>query len=236
MTSFLDFQPFLKGFQSVNKYLRDLTEDINNPNYFKRIVSPFKNFQVTPLSNESTILEFFNSYACQANPYGCKSKLKLEQYRLEIQYIINMFCAVYKKFLTAIDHIDYHPPQMQNTTQVKRSEEYDLYGHNHSHTQTLTSSEENFLDKFLDVMYKNNPSLHKNLSHMKRVGILTWILGWGVYSNAQSISKIKDNLHTLQRQNQLQDKQIKHLTKYLNLTMSVETVKCCMRWSLRCSL
>ena len=54
---------------------------------------------------------------------------------------------------------------------------------------------------------------------MKRVDILTWILGWAVYSNAQSISKIKDNLHTLQRQNQLQDKQIKHLAKYLNLTM-----------------
>ena len=30
---------------------------------------------------------------------------------------------------------------------------------------------------------------------------------------------MKDNLHTLQRQNQLQDKQIKHLAKYLNLTM-----------------
>ena len=54
---------------------------------------------------------------------------------------------------------------------------------------------------------------------MKRVGILMWILGWGVYSNAQSISKIKNNLHTLQKQNQLQDKQIKHLAKYLNLTM-----------------
>ena len=54
---------------------------------------------------------------------------------------------------------------------------------------------------------------------MKRVSILTWVLGWGVYSNAQSILKIKDNLHTLQKQNQLQDKQIKHLAKYLNLTM-----------------
>ena len=54
---------------------------------------------------------------------------------------------------------------------------------------------------------------------MKRVGILTWILGWGIYSNARSISKIKDNLHTLQKQNQLQDKQIKYLAKFLNLTM-----------------
>ena len=48
---------------------------------------------------------------------------------------------------------------------------------------------------------------------MKRVGILTWILGWEVYSNA-SISKIKDNLHSLQKQNKLQDKQIKHLVNF----------------------
>ena len=120
-----------------------------------------------------------------------------------------MFCAIYKKFLTAIDHIDYHPSQRQNTTQVKRSEMYSLFGHYQTQTQTLTPSEEHFLDEFLKALYKINPPLHKSLTHMKRVGILTWILGWGVYSNARSISKIKDNLHTLQKQNQLQDKQIK---------------------------
>ena len=69
------------------------------------------------------------------------------------------------------------------------------------------------------ALQKINPSFHWELSRMKRVGMHTWVLGWGVFSNAQSITKIKDNLHTLQRQNQLQDKQIKHLAKYLNLTM-----------------
>ena len=54
---------------------------------------------------------------------------------------------------------------------------------------------------------------------MKRVGIFTWILGWGIFSNARNIAKIKDNLHTLQKQNQLQDKQINQLANYLNLTM-----------------
>ena len=34
VTSFLDFQPFLQGFQSVNKYLNSLWTDINNPSYF----------------------------------------------------------------------------------------------------------------------------------------------------------------------------------------------------------
>ena len=130
-----------------------------------------------------------------------------------------MFHAIYRKFLTAIDHIDYHPSQIQNTTRVKRSGVYDLHGYYHYYIRTLTSSEEIFLDKFLMALHKINPSLHQNLSQMKRVCILTWILGWGVYSNAQSISKIKDNLYTLQKQNQLQDKQIKQLAKYLNLTM-----------------
>ena len=30
---------------------------------------------------------------------------------------------------------------------------------------------------------------------MKRCGILTWVLGWGVFSKSQSISKIKQNLN-----------------------------------------
>ena len=54
---------------------------------------------------------------------------------------------------------------------------------------------------------------------MKRTGIFTWLLGWEIFANARSISKIKDNIHILQKQNQLQDKQIKQLAKYLNLTM-----------------
>ena len=108
MTSFLDFQPFLRGFQSVNEYLKDLIMDIDNPTYFQRLVSPFDNVQITPLSNEMAIWKFLNSPACNIHPYACQSKMKLEQYQLEIQYILKVFCAIYKKFLTAIDHIDYH--------------------------------------------------------------------------------------------------------------------------------
>ena len=128
-TSFLDFQPFLSGFQSVNEYLKDLIKDINNPAYFQKIVSPFNNFQVTPLSNETVIWNFLNSPACKVNLYACQSKMKLEQYRLDIQYVIKVFHAIYKKFPTAIDHTDYHPSQRQNTTQVKRSEMYSSFGH-----------------------------------------------------------------------------------------------------------
>ena len=107
----------------------------------------------------------------------------------------------YRKFLIAIDHLDYHPSQiLNNMTRTKRSVVYETYGYYHSPTKTLTLSEENFLTAFMEALSKINPSLHKNLSNMKRLGFFTWILGWGVYSNAKNIAKIKENIHTLQEQ------------------------------------
>ena len=140
---------------------------------------------------------------------------------IEIQSVYKVFCTIYKKFLTAKDHIDYHPSQQhnRNTTRVKRSDIYTIYGQYHSQTKKLTPSKDKLLDTFLKVLYKINPTLHNDLARMKRTCIFTWLFGWGIFSNARSISKIKDNLHMLQKQNQLQDKQIKQLAKYLNLTM-----------------
>ena len=101
-------------------------------------------------------------------PFTCQSKMKLEQFHEEIEYMFKVFHAVFKKFLTAIDHIDYHPSQKQNTTRVKRSEMYSLYGLYYAQTRTLTPSEEIFLDQFLKGLIKINPSLHNSLAHMKR--------------------------------------------------------------------
>ena len=221
VTSFFDFKPSLQGFQSVAEYLYDLLADIDDPTYFQRLISPFGDAQVTPLSNDTCIKKFLNSPACSFCPYACQAKMKFGQYQLEIQYVYKVFHAIYKKFLTAIDHIDCHPLQQHNAnaTRIKRSDVYNLYEQYHTQTRELTPSEENFLDVFMKALYAINLSLHKNLSYMKRVGIFTWILGWGVFSNARSISKIKKNLHILQKQNKLQDQQIKQLASYLNLTM-----------------
>ena len=155
--SFLDFQPFLEGFHSVNKYLVTLLEDINNPIYFQKLISQFTDTHVTPLSNKSSLLKFLNSTACVHAPFACQSKMKLEQFHVEIEYMFKVFHAVFKKFLTAIYHIDYHPSQKQNTTRVKRSEMYSLYGLYCAQTRTLTPSEENFLDQFLKALNKINP-------------------------------------------------------------------------------
>ena len=221
ITSFLDFQPFLQGFQTVDTFIKDLILDIANPAYFEKLVEPFHNTPFIIGTNQTIIAKFLMSPGCVLRPYACHSKLHFDQFNVEIQYIYKVFRATYKKFLTIIDHMDYHPSQQysKNKTRIKRSEFYTSYGHYHSPTRELTPSENKFLDAFLKALYKINPTLHTNISRMKRTGIFTWLLGWGIFTNARSISKIKDNLHILQKQNQLQDKQIKQLSKYLNLTM-----------------
>ena len=47
---------------------------------------------------------------------------------------------------------------------------------------------------------------------------MSWVLGWGVYSNFRQISTLKRNVQILYQQNLLQEKQIQDLAQYLNLT------------------
>ena len=111
ITSFLNFQPFLQGFQTVDAYIKNLMIDIANPAYFKRLVDPFHNTPFIIGTNQTNIIRFLMSPGCVLRPYACHSKLQFDQFNVEIQYIYKVFHAIYKKFLTTIDHIDYHPSQ-----------------------------------------------------------------------------------------------------------------------------
>ena len=155
----MDFQPFLQGFQSVNKYLNDLWTDINNPSYFWHLFIPFAHVLIDPTINDSHIENFLTSPTCHHRPYVCQAKRKFEHFRWEIHYVMKVFCVTYQKFLTMIDHIDYHPSQIQNNrTRTKRSVLYDMYGQYHTPAKILTPSEENFLNAFMKVLYQINPS------------------------------------------------------------------------------
>ena len=49
---------------------------------------------------------------------------------------------------------------------------------------SLTLAEELFLDKLLVALENMNSTLTHKFRRMKRYGILTWVLRWGVFSNA----------------------------------------------------
>ena len=173
----------------------------------------------SPIKDDQTFDDFEISTYCRARPYACPTHVKLDKFRLEVDHLYEVFNLTYRKFLTAIDHIDFHPTQV-NHTHNKHSQSFECQGYYEGAPHNLTKKEEQFLDAFLEATYEINPTLHSELGHMKRFGLMTWILGWGVISNAHSINKIKKNLRILQDQNVLQDHQIKALAKHLNLTMT----------------
>ena len=84
---------------------------------------------------------------------------------------------------------------------------------------TKVSKEElETLDTILKQVEAKYPDVKKNLDRHKRFGVMSWILGWGVYSNHKQIKAIKKNVRKLYHQNVLQEIQIQDLAHYLNLT------------------
>ena len=69
-----------------------------------------------------------------------------------------------------------------------------------------------------EIIEKRYLKVNGTKHRTKRFGLATWLLGWGVYRNAQNLSSIKRNIQTLYDQNVLQEKQIIELTHYLNVT------------------
>ena len=108
----MDFQPFIKGFQTVKNYLDNLWTDIQDPYHFQYLFMPIAQMHMDPTINDSHIDRFLKSHLCAHHPYECQAKLKFKKFKWEIHYIMKVFHATYRKFLTAIDHIDYHPSQI----------------------------------------------------------------------------------------------------------------------------
>ena len=89
---------------------------------FDRLIAPFQDAPPLLGTNDSNVMTFLASPLCRARAHACHSKLKFDQFKLEIQYIYKVFHAIYKKFLITIDHIDHHPSQQytSNKSQSKK--------------------------------------------------------------------------------------------------------------------
>ena len=71
VTSFLDFQLFLKGFQSVYQYLEDFKKDLTDPKYIQRLIYESTPKQITPLANVTFIHEWTLMHV-QSSTLSCR--------------------------------------------------------------------------------------------------------------------------------------------------------------------
>ena len=65
VTAFLDFAPFMNGFNNVQNYIRSFKEDVSNPAYFSKIKHRGTNTGSSPLLDKQVLEAFMQSAYCQ---------------------------------------------------------------------------------------------------------------------------------------------------------------------------
>ena len=246
VTSFLDFTPYIRTFNSFENYLNSLTEDLNDYNkvgalkylqerhahrgeilnkddMFVRIVmAPNKNCS-SNIQKECEKRKKCDPVYYKAYLTVCDIRWKFRKLASITEHIREDFGKTKQHFYEAIDHIKEKPEQTEEEREKRDAETQEEIDRVTKIIRDKPSPEDiRLIDYIMNKIAEYSPEMHehieKNLSRQKRFGVMTWVMGWGVWSNAKNIKKIKENIEKLQEQNILQEKQIMELAHYLNLT------------------
>ena len=242
ITTFIEFKPYLESFKKFENYLETFLTDLADPNR----VSAFSQLMSSRLTPKGTnlITSVITRSRCEqpaeevcANEEvrqkgkeifsvdECLKQVQLlcraiQQYKAianATEYIRAAFDQVKEEFMSVIDHLetesDEKEPEVRQRHNEKVQEELKI-------AYSRVSKEEiELLDGIIKQVGERFPDLEtKVLKRTKRFGIMSWIMGWGVYSNWRQIESIKKNVKKLYEQNLLQEQQIQDLAHYLNLT------------------
>ena len=146
----------------------------------------------------------------------CNTKRKYRKLVSIVGYIRQDFQRTRDHFLKAIDHVQEKTKVANETKREKRDTEkveiiLEAY-------DQIDRNDYELAREILEKLGKIDIKTGKIQTRQKRFGIMNWIMGWGIFSNARNIKQIKRNIRTLYLQNQLQERQIQDLAHYLNLT------------------
>ena len=95
VTTFLDFAPFINGFNNVQNYIKNFKKDIHDPAYFSMIRHKSTNPCASPLLDEQDLAAFMQSAYCLRSPYACMTRLKIDRFLMEVNYLEDLFDVVY---------------------------------------------------------------------------------------------------------------------------------------------
>ena len=147
----------------------------------------------------------------------CRAVKQFKAIARAAEYIRRAYNEIKDEFLSVIDHLE---TEAEEKDPRKRRENNEKVQEELKIAYSKVSKEElEVLDSLLKQVEEKYPDLNdKVLKRHKRFGIMSWIMGWGVYSNWRQIKAIKKNIKKLYEQNLLQEQQIQDLAHYLNLT------------------
>ena len=226
VTSYMDFKPYKQAFKQFGQYIRKFLADLHDPQYVDTLykVGTNKGYSSNRREENKTNI-FFTDGICTQSTYQCRIQNQFIQLRNEANKVHQIYLETYRKFLRAIDHMEFHPTQDRSKTESSTRNRRQPLGKDQTETTSHYTSQRGGLteedtlmlkqaDELIKTKFLNHTTEHKRT---KRFGLAGWIMGWGL-GYFTSLRTIKDNIRTLQKQNQLQQNQIIELAHYLNIT------------------
>ena len=225
VTSYVDFKPYKQSFKQFGQYMEKFLVDIRDPHYVSTLYKAGTHEGDPLIGKDAKAKTFFTEATCRQLTYKCRVQNQFIQLKREAVKINQIYLETYRKFLRAIDHMEFHPTlgrtKTESTVRLKRQpndkDQTEKASHYTNQREGLTEevklmlkqADELIKTKFLNKTTKNRRN--------KRFGLAGWIMGWGI-GYFTSFRAIKDNIRTLQLQNKLQQDQILELSHYLNIT------------------
>ena len=226
VTSYVDFKPYKQAFKQFGQYLEKFLTDIPDPHYVSTLYKAgTKEKDLLIKEEEVEAKTFFTDDVCTQLTYKCRIQNQFIQLKREAVKINQIYLETYRKFLRAIDHMEFHPTlgrtKTESTVRLRRQPNgKDQTAQTSQYTnQREGLTEEDILmlkqaDELIKTKFLNKTTQNKR---NKRFGLTGWIMGWAI-GHFTSFRTIKDNIRTLQMQNKLQQDQILELSHYLNIT------------------
>ena len=225
VTSYVDFKPYKQSFKQFGQYMGKFLVDLRNPNYISTLYNMERREGEPLIRRGAGAKAFFTEASCRQTTYKCRLQNQFIQLKREATKINQIYLETYKKFLRAIDHMEFHPTlgraKTGSTIRLKRQpkgKDKIIKAYQYiNQMEGLTKDDKLMLrqaDELIETKFLNKTTKKRR---NKRFGLAGWIMGWGI-GHLTSFRAIKDNIRTLQLQNKLQDDQILELAHYLNIT------------------
>ena len=243
--TFIEFAPYIQSFVNFERYLHRFVQDLQDPTRvggFIHLLNQHKDRIIQTTSQTEEFGKFLRDHPCgkgRNNPVKlcryrpieggwdrhacirqydmvCRTKNQFQAVADTALYINQSFHQVKSEFLSVIDHLETEEEESDN---IERQEHNDQTKEELKLPYSRLSKESlQVLNKIVKTVTERHPTIKEILKRVKRFGIMSWILGWGVFSNFKQIKTLKKNVQILYEQNLLQEQQIQDLAQYLNLT------------------
>lgn len=231
----VDFEPYFALFSRYEDFIKQLQQDMFHA---YRDDNPFLDSAQTCLTTTPRVQGAPLGHQKYRPCTGMENHKKLEA---EVDFIYGLFRDVKSKFYLAIDHVqlldtiklntsegihDDIPPvsdqsRLKRTTDQGTFKKSDPNRIEQSRYMDLNKEELDVIQNLTQTYLAKNPKLRSHLKRrFKRFGIMSWVLGWGIFKNFRQSAQTKRNIGILQQQNRFQDLQIRELAKFVTFALS----------------